>query len=225
MLFRSDQPFEDLLGQLALESHAAKCLVVGEDLGTVPWGFKERMAEARVLSYQVVWFEREGEGFRSPAHYPHLGAACVATHDLPTLAGWWAATDLAENLALGRIDAAAFARESEARDREKRVMLDTLVAAGRLSPAEDEEADPTALTPEIAAAIHAFVASGASALCLVQADDMAGEAERLNLPGTDRERPNWRRRLGPTLPDLFAGEMGRAVLEACRERAPGAEPR
>ncbi len=215
-----DQPFEDLLGQLALESHAAKCLVVGEDLGTVPWGFKERMAEAKVLSYQVVWFEREGEGFRPPAHYPPLGAACVATHDLPTLAGWWAATDLAENLALGRIDAAAFAAETGARAREKRILLDTLIGTGHLDRPSEEAAEPKALTPEITAAIHAYVASGRSALCLVQADDLSAEPERLNLPGTDRERPNWRRRLGPVLADLFAADMGTAILAACAERAP-----
>ncbi len=213
-----DQPFEDLLGQLALESHAAQCVVVGEDLGTVPWGFKERMAEAKVLSYQVVWFEREGEGFRSPAHYPPLGAACVATHDLPTLAGWWAATDIAENLALGRIDTEASLRELAARAREKKVLLDTLVAAGKLSPIDEEMPLPKALTPEIAGAVHAYVAGGSSMLALVQADDLSAEPERLNLPGTDRERPNWRRRLSATSEAIFASPMAEAILAGFAER-------
>ena len=209
-----DQPFEDLLGQLALESHAAKCVVVGEDLGTVPWGFKERMAEAKVLSYQVVWFEREGEGFRPPEHYPPLGAACVATHDLPTLAGWWLGLDLMENLALGRLSVEDFARDSVARDREKRILIDTLVAHGDLAPVDEAVGLPNELTPEIAAAIHAYVSAGASMLALVQADDLSAETERLNLPGTDRERKNWRRRLLKGTNELFEDEMGSAILAA-----------
>lgn len=213
-----DQPFEDFLGQLTLESRAARCLVVGEDLGTVPWGFKERMAEAAVLSYQVVWFEREGDGFRSPATYPHLGAACVATHDLPTLAGWWEATDIAENRALGRIDAETEIREREARAHEKQVMIDMLVSTGRLERGEGGEELPSTLTPEIAGAIHTFVAAGRSALALVQADDLAGEPERLNLPGTDSERPNWRRRLSATTEAVFASPMAQAILAGCAER-------
>ena len=216
-----DQPFEDLLGQLALESRAAKCLVVGEDLGTVPWGFKERMEEARILSYQVVWFERDGEGFRPPEHYPSLGAACVATHDLPTLAGWWANTDLTENLALGRLSPADFARDGEARAREKRILLDTLVAHGDLASADDELCHSRDLPVEVAAAIHAYVSAGASMLALVQADDLSGEPERLNLPGTDRERPNWRRRLSKETRDLFEGEMGREILAAFVARRHG----
>jgi glycogen operon protein len=82
-------PFEQLLNVVARESVAARCLVVGEDLGTVPDGLRARLAEANVLSYRVVWFERDDTGFIDPARYPPQAAACVATHDLPTIAGWW----------------------------------------------------------------------------------------------------------------------------------------
>ena len=100
-------PRDDLLGELALESQRARCLIVGEDLGTVPEGFREALAAAEVFSYRVLWFEREGMGFRPPARYPAQAVACVSTHDLPTLAGWRAGADITERAALGQIDAAA----------------------------------------------------------------------------------------------------------------------
>ena len=84
------------IGILALESHRHGCLVVGEDLGTVPEGFRERMAEANILSYRVLFFEQEPEtgAFLPPSAYPALALAVVGSHDLPTLRGWWEGRDL-----------------------------------------------------------------------------------------------------------------------------------
>ncbi len=213
-----DMPFEDLLGQLTLESRRAQCLVVGEDLGTVPHGFRERMGEARVFSYQVLWFEREGPNFRSPEHYPPLGAACVSTHDLATLAGWWAGTDIDENEALGIFTPEIGMRQSGARAEERRILLGTLARAGLLEESWCERPLPEALPDEVAVAIHAWLARGRSMLALVQADDLSGETERLNLPGTDRERPNWRRRLGSTMEALFEAPTARAILDGFAAR-------
>jgi glycogen operon protein len=213
-----EMPFEDLLGQLTLESRRTGCLVVGEDLGTVPHGFRERMGEAGVLSYQVLWFEREGQNFRAPEHYPQLGAACVSTHDLPTLAGWWAASDIDEREALGLIDAEESVRQTGARVQERRILLGTLVRAGLLDDRWSEGDLPEDLPVDVAVAVHAWLARAGSALTLVQADDLAGEAERLNLPGTDRERPNWRRRLHATIAELFEAPMARAIVETLAAR-------
>lgn len=213
-----DQPIEDLIGQLTLESRRAGCVVVGEDLGVVPWGFRERMAEAKILSYQVLWFEREGEGFRSPQSYPALGTAIVGSHDLPTLAGWWTGEDLAEDLRLGRLAAEAAEGARQGRAREKRVLIDTLVASGLL-PGDPWSGElPADLTDAVAAAIHAYASQGRSMLALVQADDLSGEVERLNLPGTDRERPNWRRRLGVGVEEILDTDRGRAILAAVADR-------
>ena len=84
-------PLEEMLGVVALESVRSSCAVVGEDLGTVPEGFRERMQAANVLSSRVLYFERDWSNgaFLAPERYPRLAAASVGTHDLPTLAGWW----------------------------------------------------------------------------------------------------------------------------------------
>lgn len=216
-----DMPIEDLVGQLTLESRRAGCVVVGEDLGTVPHGFRERMAQAQVLSYQVLWFEREGEGFRAPEHYPASGAACVSTHDLPTLAGWWEASDIDEREALGLLASEDALLENAARVKERRILVGTLVRAGLLDETWSKAELPPTLPVDVAAAVHAFLSSARSMLALVQADDLAREPERLNLPGTDRERANWRRRLEPTVESLFSAPFARAILDGFADRRTG----
>src|ERR1700704_2377273 len=76
-------PMEDLIGILALESHRQQCLVVGEDLGTVPEGFRERMATANVLSYRVLFFEQDYAtgNFLPPETYPDKALAVAGSHD------------------------------------------------------------------------------------------------------------------------------------------------
>src|SRR5690606_15954827 len=89
-------PFDDLLGLLALESERNRCLVIGEDLGTVPDEVRAALAERGVLSYRLLYFERsQGGEFKRPAEYPQQAIVAVTTHDLPTLAGWWEGRDLA----------------------------------------------------------------------------------------------------------------------------------
>jgi glycogen operon protein len=209
-------PFRELLGQIALESQRARCLVVGEDLGTVPEGMGEALQEARVLSYRVLWFERQEARFKPPETWPARAAACVSTHDLPTLEGWWSGADLAERAGLGLLADLAVGQAERARDRAE---LCALLDAEGLLP---EGAGPdAAMDDALAAAVHALVARTRSALLLVQAEDLAGERVAVNLPGTDRERPNWRRRLPIPAARLAEGGRARAVLDAVRSLRPG----
>jgi glycogen operon protein len=201
----------DLTGQVALESTRAECLVVGEDLGTVPPEIGVALAARSVLSYRVLWFERDSAGFTPPAAWPRLAAACVSTHDLPTLAGWWSGADIAELLSLGLLGNDAAACAQAARQDAKAALLGLLRDTGLI-------AEETPKTPPLAA-IHALIARTPSLLALVQADDLAGERIGVNLPGTDRERPNWRRRLACTA-DAFCANPALAAMRAERPRPP-----
>lgn len=87
-------PFADLVRVLAALSHDHGALVIGEDLGFVPPGFRDAMEEAHILSYRILYFEQTETGFNAPDDYPHIALACLSTHDLPTLAGWWEAEDI-----------------------------------------------------------------------------------------------------------------------------------
>ena len=204
-------PFRDVLGVVSLESQRSQCALVGEDLGTVPEHFRPAMAERDILGMSVLWFEREGVAFADPKNYPKLSVTSVSTHDLATLAGWWIGADIGERLMLG-LDAPDAARRAlEAREAEKRALVDALIKAGRIAEAPDYDAP---ITDALVGAIHAHVGSAGSALAIAQLDDLAGETIGTNLPGTDRERPNWRRRLGLDVEAALVGARGASVLSA-----------
>ena len=210
-------PFKDLLGQLTLESSRARCLVVGEDLGTVPEGFREPLAAADVQGYRVLFLERAGLDFNPPAAYPANALACVSTHDLPTFIGWWEAADLTERHALGIIPADGLDAALAIRAEEKAALLQALVAEDLL-PADAADAPPPA--DRIMAAAHGFVARSPAALVMAQTDDLAAERVAVNLPGTSIERPNWRRKIAMPVPDLLKTPTAQAIFDALRAARP-----
>jgi glycogen debranching enzyme GlgX/4-alpha-glucanotransferase len=204
-------PAGDLIGQIALESQRRRCMIVGEDLGTVPPGFRDRLAGADILGMRVLWFERAGLDFLPPPDYPSLSVASATTHDLPTLAGWWQGADIAERLMLGLLTLEAAERAIAERREEKRVLVEALRRVGEMVGNPDFEAP---MTDALAAAIHGFLGSSGSVFASVQVDDLAGETIATNLPGTDRERPNWRHRLGGDVEALIAGARASAIIAA-----------
>ncbi len=140
-------PVNDLIGQLALESARARCVVVGEDLGTVPWGFRDTMDAADILSYRVFWFERRGEDYAEPKDYPKKSLACLSTHDLPTLKGWWLGEDIREKEELGLISAEDAAKARERRVTDKQALL-------RLIERENLKAEEDAASPYSASIVE-----------------------------------------------------------------------
>jgi glycogen operon protein len=204
-------PLDELIGHIALESHRAQCMVVGEDLGTVAEGFRNRMTQANILGMRVLWFERGGSGFSPPSDYPPLSVACVATHDLPTLAGWWRGADIAELLSLGLRSLEEAEEAIAVRRAEKRGLLAALLAAGLI---EIEPPERFPLDDATAAAVHAFIGGAGSNFASAQIDDLEGQSVATNLPGTDRERANWRLKTSDDVASVFASVRARAVLAA-----------
>jgi glycogen operon protein len=204
-------PAADLIGQIALESQRAQCMIVGEDLGTVPEGFRDKLSRAFIPGMRVLWFERRGLDFLAPEDYPALSVACASTHDLAPLAGWWQGADIAERLMIGLTSLEAAQSAIGERRAEKRALVEALRRAGHFDGSLDFEA---AMTDALAAAIHAFVGSAGSMFASAQFDDLAGETIATNLPGTDSERPNWRHRLAADVETLVAGPRASAILAA-----------
>jgi len=218
-------PFTELLRLIALESHRHSCAVVGEDLGTVPSGFRETMQAANLLSYRVVMFERRPYGgFIAPRDYPELAAASAATHDLPTLKGFWLGRDIEWRQNLGLYpDPAAEAAEINDRKRDRWQLLEALAGEGLIAHERFGEFLPDPDRPVYGAAlgeaILTFLARSRARLMLVQLEDVAGEKEQANLPGTSDAHPNWRRRLSVRLEALFAGpELQRIATLVNEER-------
>jgi 4-alpha-glucanotransferase len=168
----------DLLGILALESVRGNFIVIGEDLGTVTGEVRRSLAETGILSYRLFWFERDGAGnFRRPEEYPAHAVVSTTTHDLPTLAGFAAGRDIEVRKAAGLIDEEAYRFQHAAREDERARLSAVLEATGFAG-------DPIG-----------FLLSTPCALAVVNQEDLTGETEQQNLPGSTWQYPNWRRKM------------------------------
>ena len=213
-------PADDLFGVLALESERNRCMVIGEDLGTLPEGLAERLDAAGILSYRLLYFQREADGaFTPPAHYPVQALAAVSTHDLPSLRAFWLGRDLALR---ARLD---FYPSDELRERQ---VVERARDRARLLVALDREmllpsglaVDPVSapdMTPEFMLAVHRFLARAPCRLLTVQPENIFGDLEQMNLPATaGTQYPNWRHRLTLALERWSEDTRFLALVEVLR---------
>jgi 4-alpha-glucanotransferase len=213
-------PFDDMVGILALESQRHRCLVVGEDLGTVPEGFRERMTEAGILSYRVLFFEYDEKGgFVAPDAYPPLALATVGSHDLATLRGWWDEGDIDLKQRHGLYPGAQeTAKQQALRVRDKTALVEALKTAGIELPSGFDAEAPYG--DELFQGVHRFLAETRSGLAVVQLDDLTEEPEQVNLPATTDQHPNWRRKLSVSLEELPKDRRVLAIAGLFRETRP-----
>ncbi|MEZ5818756.1 MAG: 4-alpha-glucanotransferase [Hyphomicrobiaceae bacterium] len=218
-------PTNVLVEDLARTSQECRTVVIGEDLGTVSPGFRETMREAGILGYRVLLFERDKTGgFRPPVRYDPRALACVSTHDLPTLAGWWEGRDLSEREALGLTIGEDAQRARAARQSDKRAMISALARAGilpsELIPFRRRSTLPSDLPDALCVAIHRFVARTPCRLVAAQLEDLLGSPDCLNIPGTTDEHPNWRRKIPIEIEDMAGLPLLRAICGALKEERP-----
>ena len=227
-------PLTDCLRLIALESMRHRAIVIGEDLGTVPEGFRDRLARHGVLGIRVLWFERSEDGghFTTPSQWGRTAIATTTTHDLPTVAGWWSGADIAWRDRIGQTtprkdgrDPVALANAERAADRHalwRAFQREGVAATGVGAPAKDQPPVDEAL---------AFVAATPCPLALYPIEDLLGLADQPNLPGSIDEHPNWRRRLAAPVDALFEADTLTDRLLALsrkrkreRERTPSPSP-
>jgi (1->4)-alpha-D-glucan 1-alpha-D-glucosylmutase len=201
-------PFEAMLAVLRVESHRSRSLVIAEDLGTAPEGFSESIMASGILSYRVLWFERdEGGGFKRSESYPRSALAVFTTHDLPTFRGWWRGLDIDLRQTLGVYDQARAEEDRAGRSRELDQFRAALAAEGLAL--SSERADEAPLE-----SMMRFLARTPSVLVGLQWEDASGELNQANLPGLDDGHPNWRRKLGNELESILAPGADLAKLAA-----------
>ncbi|MEH2500185.1 4-alpha-glucanotransferase [Bradyrhizobium sp. AZCC 1678] len=195
-------PFEALLAATALESVANRCVVIGEDLGTVPEGFRDQMADWGIWSYLVMMFERDDAGsFRNIDHYLTNALVTFNTHDLSTYAGWRSFGDLKLKRSLG-IDPG----ESDDARWHALAMLDDVLRHH-------------AIDRNDLYSVANFLARTKSRLLAVSLEDLLGVVDQPNIPGTVNEHPNWRRRLPVPLEDMTSTVDVTALKAATHERS------
>jgi 4-alpha-glucanotransferase len=180
-------PLDDLLRLTALESLRHQAIVIGEDLGTVPSGFRETLSQAGIYGMQVLWFERKRDRFLAPQDWSAESAAMTSTHDLPTVAGWWSGHDIEARRALDLVPDydAEKARQGDRKTLWRAFEGAKAVAGDMPAPGEPDRAVDAALE---------FIAQTPAQLALIPLEDALGLEEQPNLPGTIDEHPNWRRR-------------------------------
>jgi (1->4)-alpha-D-glucan 1-alpha-D-glucosylmutase len=221
-------PLDDLLGILALESQRNRCMVVGEDLGTVPEVLCKALEPMGVLSTRLLYFEKEVSGdFKSPEDYPAHALVAVATHDLPTLAGYWQGIDLDTRTALGLFPSDDLRqRQIIARSGDRASLLVALEREGLLPVGTSvHPVLVPQMTPELACAVHRYLARAPARVLMVQIEDALGQPEQANLPGTLDQYPNWRRRVALNLEQWAADPRLAALADAIRqERGAAVQP-
>ena len=206
-------PLSTLLDALAAVSQERRCIVIGEDLGVVPPGFRNVMEARHLHAYKVFWFERDEHSFRDPASWGREALACVGTHDTATFAGWWTGADLDARRRIGQFDDAALSREREARERDRDAVRR---AVGWNEGADHRKED----VRHLSVLVHERIARSPCRLAAVQLDDALGSTEQPNMPGTTEEYPNWRVKLPVALEDLAGDEGFRDHAAAMRDVRP-----
>ena len=224
-------PLDEILALIALEAWRHRACAIGENLGTVPEGFDDRLNDNGVLGMNVLWFMRQAvdappvadaaeavaagadasgaraaAGFTPPAEWPENAAAMTTTHDLPTLRGWWEERDIDWRVKLhllGDDDDEQSLRAARAQDRQ---------ALSRALDPKAETPPGQAPVPELLR----FVSSSPCPLLLVPMEDIAGVLDQPNLPGTIDAHPNWRQRMPLSIRATFADPAAQARLDAAR---------
>ncbi len=222
---------EEFIGLIALESTRHRCIVIGEDLGTVPDGLRERLSEARILSYRLLQFETDDERFFPPQLYPALALMCTGTHDLPLVAAYWTAHDVDVRADLGLLEGEGAIRREQAERALKRAQLLTALRGAGLSESdasrfENAVSDPSdrRTLAEIALWANRYLARAPGLLLMVQVEDVLGEIEQVNVPTTTTEHPNWRRRLAIEIDALASDSKFIAVARMLEAEGRGSVP-
>jgi 4-alpha-glucanotransferase len=212
-------PLQQLLTVLALESARSACLVVGEDLGVVPDEMRRAMPEFGLYHYKVLLFEKDGGRFRRPDEFVRRALGTVTTHDMPTLRSYWEGRDIDLRRKLSLYPSVEIQHEVvRERDLDRAALLSALQEQGLAPASPASPSEP--FTPELANALHVYLARSRSALVALQIEDLLGMVDPVNVPGTDWEYPNWQRKLTVDVEDLVGrSDFDDSFAQIARARA------
>lgn len=201
-------PLEDLLAILALESQRHQCLIIAEALGTVPKGMLPKLAEKGILAYNIFYFEWDQHGSKPLANYPYQAMTTLSTHDLPTIQGYWKGYDfeLGEKFKIYPNDRVLNMLKQDRHFNKEKIRH-------AVEAVQELEADSKGITIAFPHQLQSYVADTNSALFGTQPEDWLNMLEPVNIPGTSKEYPNWRRKLSCTIEQIFANRQIQELLE------------
>lgn len=206
-------PKEDLIRILADTSGRHRCLVIGEDLGLLPDGLQEDLTAASILSYRILSYERDDEGFKPAKEYPPLALACISTHDHQTLAGWWRGADIDLRAEHGIVSPDLTRQHEAARKKERRQLVQ---AVGIPDGGSLAEILPQSTLKDLTIRAHRFIAGTPSVLVVARLADLTDEKRPTNIPGTSSSYPNWQPKLSVAIETLSDEPLVKAVADAIK---------
>ncbi len=214
-------PMDEMFRIIALESHRNKCVVIGEDLGTVPQGFDQIMADAGLLSYKVLFFERWESGlYKRPDLYPEQSMATVSTHDLHTLVGWWTGRDLEWRRELNLYPNEEMRETEEAsRPQDRQALVDAMTDYGVLN-GQFKTLEGNERMHYLSLAVQKFLGESNSAIQLIPLEDALELEEQVNIPGTTEEHPNWKRKLPLSVTEFWRNPNAAELINLMQKVRP-----
>ncbi len=213
-----DYPLHEMMNLIALEAWRHRATVVGEDLGTVPEGFRDELARSGLLGMRVLYFEREHGCFADPSRWSEAAIAMTSTHDLPTIAGWWRGRDIEWQQQAGHLPPGhTVQQEQHQRESDREALWNAFTHANITHCGRPGMHDSD---PVVDAAID-FVAQTPAPLAIVPIEDLLGRIEQPNLPGTTDQHPNWRRRLDAPFDALLGQPQVAARIDRLQARRGG----
>ncbi len=214
---------DELFAILCIESHRAKCRLIGENLGTVPEAIEIAMEKHRVGMLYIGQFsvrtqtaksgKSKGKTTASLAPIAANRAASLNTHDLPPFALDLMGGDVVQYLGKGNATPKTLDSMPDSWTDRARALADHLVAKGYCAK------NPSA--PQLGAAFNRYIAESDAELALVNIEDFWGETRPQNIPGTSTEYPNWRCKLAKTMKDITSDPGIGETLNDLAERRGG----
>ncbi|WP_249963049.1 4-alpha-glucanotransferase [Histophilus somni] len=210
-------PFAELMAILAIESQRNQCLIVGEDLGTVPNEVRFKLDEFKVFSYFVLYFEQQHNEYPKADHFPLQAFATVGTHDLPSLQSFWHCRDLELFTQLGMLKEDVLKSKYDQRVVDKQALLNTLHRDQYLPPDYWGDALNMAMHDNLNHVIHQYLAESQTQLIGIQLENLLNQEVSFNLPGTSTEYPNWRKKLLQPLEKIFTDKTVLSLIRTINQ--------
>ncbi|MEE6208035.1 MAG: 4-alpha-glucanotransferase [Alphaproteobacteria bacterium] len=218
---------KDMVAIVTLESQRRKCMVICEDLGTVPEGFREYMAEHGLLSYKVMGRQKEKDGsYIAPKDYMYMSLAQFSTHDQATSFGFWQNEDIEIFNDCGLyVSDEQYRHALDERANDRQNLVKALDQQGLLTSEDKSKMQQgTALGTIKGCALerlfNCYVAQTDSALFLVRLNDIYQQTEMDNVPGTINEYPNWRGKMRISVEEIQKDDRFTNLMRLIKEQRP-----
>ena len=173
-----EYPADELYAILCLESHQYQAGIVGENLGTVAAGVNQALVKHDIRRMYVTQYEIMGNPAKPALKpIPARSVASLNTHDMQPFQAFLKGLDIDDRLDLGLLDQKAARKELKQRAVMRRKLRSFLDAIR-------------------------FLAKSMADIVLINMEDLWQETLPQNVPATDQERPNWRRRMRPSIEQI-----------------------